>query len=118
MKRLIIGLIAIVAFATSNQVVAQKTVDTTSTETIRAAENKTEIFEIEHKGIKYYILNGIWHTKMKNNRFVLRNAPKGAKISFKPQGGTYVKMHGKKYYRCKGIFYKELKDSIYEVVRI
>ncbi len=119
MKRLVIGLIAIVAFATSNQIVAQKVVDTSSTvtETIRTSDKKKEIVEIEYKGIMYYVFNGTWHTKMKN-RYVLRNAPKGAKISFKPAGGTYVTMHGKKYYRCKGIFYKEHKDSIYEVVRI
>jgi len=119
MKRLMIGLIIIVAFVTSNQVVAQKVIDTstTSTETIRTDANKKKIVEIEHKGVIYYVFNGTWHTKMKN-RYVLKNAPKGAKISFKPEGGKYVTMHGKKYYRCKGIFYKELKDSIYEVVRI
>ncbi len=119
MKRLMISLIAIVAFVTSNQIAAQKVTDTstTSTETIRTSDKKKEIVEIEHKGIIYYVFNSTWHTKMKN-RYVLKNAPKGAKISFKPEGGQYVTMHGKKYYRCKGIFYKELKDSIYEVVRI
>ncbi len=119
MKRLMIGLIIVVASVTSNQATAQQELDTstTSTKTIRTDEAKNKIFEIEYKGIMYYVFNGTWHTKMKN-RYVLKNAPKGAKISFKPEGGKYVTMHGKKYYRCKGIFYKEHKDSIYEVVRI
>jgi hypothetical protein len=110
-----ICLTAIIAFVSSNEVTAQTVSDTEKTKTI-GTSNK-EIKEIEHKGITYYVFNGTWHTKMKN-RYVLRNAPKGVKISFKPEGGEYVKMHGKKYYHCKGIFYKEHKDSIYEVVRI
>jgi hypothetical protein len=117
MKRLMLSLVVIAVFTMSNSVNAQKTATTnkTTTKTIRTSEK--EIEEIIHKGITYYIFNGTWHTKMKN-RYVLRNAPKGAKIDFKPAGGEYVTMHGKKYYKCKGIFYKQHKDSLYEVVRI
>ena len=117
MKRLMICLTAIVAFASSNTITAQKVADTNKTSTKTIGTAKKEIKELVHKGVTYYIFNGTWHTKMKN-RYVLRNAPKGAQIDFKPEGGEYVKMHGKKYYHCKGIFYKEIKDGLYEVVRI
>lgn len=118
MKRFMLSLIVIVAITTSNNIwaqdIANKTKDTTS-KTIKSSD--VVITEVNYKGITYYIFNSTWHTKMKN-RYVLRNAPKGAKIDFKPKGGEYVNMHGKKYYKCKGIFYKEYKDSIFEVVRI
>ena len=117
MKRLMLSLVVIAVFSISNSVNAQKIAskDTATTKTIRSSEK--EIKEIVHKGITYYIFNGTWHTKMKN-RYVLRNPPKGAKIGFKPEGGEFVTMHGKKYYKCKGIFYKQQKDSLYEVVRL
>ena len=110
-------IIVITVFTVSNTTSAQIILDTnkTKTETIRTSDNK--IKQIEFKGINYYIFNGTWHTKSKK-RYVLRNAPKGAKINFKPEGGEFVTMHGKKYYKCKGIFYKQHKDSLYEVVRI
>ena len=117
MKRLMLSLVMIAVFTVSNSMNAQKVVseNKTTTKTIRSSEK--EINEIVHSGITYYIFNGTWHTKMKN-RYVLKNAPKGAKINFKPEGGESVTMHGKKYYKCKGIFYKQNKDSLYEVVRI
>jgi len=118
MKRFMLSLIVIVAITSSNVILAQEVADKTKnskSKTIRSSEN--EIKEVVHNGITYYIFNSTWHTKMKN-RYVLRNAPKGAKLDFKPEGGTYVTMHGKKYYKCKGIFYKEYKDSIFEVVRL
>ena len=117
MKRLMISLVVIAVFLISNSVNAQKIAskEKTTTKTIRSSEK--EIKQLVHKGITYYIFNGTWHTKMKN-RYVLRNAPKGAKISFIPDGGEFVTMHGKKYYKCNGIFYKQQKDSLYEVVRI
>jgi len=118
MKRFMLSFAVIAVLAISNTSTAQEKADTskTTTKTIRTSSDK-EIKEIVHKGITYYVFNSTWHTKMKN-RYVLRNAPKGAKIDFKPDGGEYVTMHGRKYYRCRGIFYKELKDNIYEVVRI
>jgi len=118
MKRLMLSLAVVAIVTASNTISAQKVADrtkTTATKTIHSTEK--EIKEVVHSGITYYIFNGTWYTKMKN-RYVLRNPPKGAKITFKPSGGEYVVMHGKKYYKCKGIFYKEHKDSIYEVVRI
>ena len=115
MKRITICLTALVAMAFSSTISAQKVADSNTTKTIVTAEKV--IKKTEYKGITYYIFNGTWHTKMKN-RYVLRNAPKGAKITFKPEGGEFVTMHGKKYYHCKGIYYREIKDSLYEVVRI
>ena len=117
MKRLMISLVILVVFIVSNTVNAQEIAakDTTERKTIRTSEK--EIKEIVYEGITYFIIDGTWHTKIRS-RYVLRNAPKGAKINFKPGGGEYVTMGGKKFYKCKGIFYKEQKDNIYEVVRI
>lgn len=118
MKKLILSLLVVNVFIFSNTINAQKLSDKTksaTTKTIRT--DKEEIKLIEHNGVTYYIINSTWHTKMKN-RYVLRNAPKGARIDFKPKGGEYIIMGGKKYYKCKGIFYKQHKDSIFEVVRI
>ncbi len=117
MKRFMICLTVILAVVSSNTITAQKIADSNKISTKTIDTSSKEIKEIQHKGINYYVFNGTWHTKMKN-RFVLRNPPKGAKITFRPEGGEYVTMHGKRYYRCKGIFYKELKDNSYEVVRI
>ena len=118
MKKLIFSLLVFLGFAAVNTTQAQEVSDktkVTSRETIHTT--KKQIKEVTYQGITYYIFNSTWHTKLKN-RYVFRNPPKGAKIDFRPLGGEYVIMHGKKYYKCGGIFYKELKDSIYEVVRI
>lgn len=118
MKRLMLSLIVIVAITTSNNILAQEVANKIKTQTSKTIQSSDkEINEVLYKGIRYYVFNSTWHTKMKN-RYVLKNAPKGAKISFKPEGGEYVTMHGKKYYKCRGIFYKEHKDTIFEVVRI
>ncbi len=83
-------------------------------ETIKHTEKKENI--AKHDGITYYVIDGLWHTKMKN-KYVLKPAPKGAKITFLPEGGKIVSMAGKKYYKCRGVFYKKGKDH-YEVVRL
>ena len=117
MKKLILSLIIIAVFTASQSISAQNTDSTKTAKKATINTTEKDIQVVIHQDIKYYIIDGIWHTKMKN-RYVLRSAPKGAKIDFKPADGKYVTMHGKKYYKCKGIFYKEHKDSIYEVVRI
>jgi len=118
MKKLILSLLIINVFIFSSTINAQKISDKTKSATTKTIHtDNEEIKLVEHNGIKYYIFNSTWHTKMKN-RYVLRNAPKGAKIDFKPEGGEFITMGGKKYYKCKGIFYKQHKDSIFEVVRI
>lgn len=114
MKKLLICAITIVAFLEFNTVAAQEVVTTTTKKaTINSSDKDINI--VVYNDITYYIIDGIWHTKMKK-RYVLRSAPKGAMIDFKPADGEYVTMYGKKYYKCKGVFYKELKDSIYQVV--
>tara|TARA_R110002073_G_scaffold4213_1_gene27895 strand:- start:35462 stop:35809 length:348 start_codon:yes stop_codon:yes gene_type:complete len=114
MKKLITYTIVLVVFLGFNTIAAQEVATTTSKKaTINSSDKDINI--VVHNDITYYIIDGIWHTKMKK-RYVLRSAPKGAKIDFRPADGEYVTMYGKKYYKCKGVFYKELKDSIYEVV--
>lgn len=100
---------------TTTKIVEKDTVKTLKKATINSSEK--EIKTIAYKGITYYIIDGIWYTKMKK-KYVLRAAPKGAKINFKPSDGEYVTMYGKKYYKCKGVFYKELKDTTYQVVML
>ena len=70
--------------------------------------------EEEDGGFLDYIIDGIWYSKFKK-RYVLKQAPKGAIINFTPKDGKMVIMGGKKYYKCKGVFYKKTKDSLYEV---
>lgn len=84
-------------------------------ETIIATKKK-EAKIVKHDGITFYVIDGLWHTKMKN-KYVLRAAPKGARLDFIPTGGKLVQMGGKKYYKCKGVFYIKTKDGNYEVSR-
>lgn len=83
-------------------------------ETIIITEKKDEKI-VKHQGITFYVINGIWHTKMKN-KYVLRAAPKGAVIDELPKGGENVRMAGKMYYKCKGVFYKKIGKK-YQVAR-
>jgi len=84
-------------------------------QTINTTEKKVE--KIKFKDIEYYIIEGIWYIKI-GNKYVLRQAPKGAKIDFLPTGGEPVVMGGIRYYKCKGIFYKKNRnDDLYEVAR-
>ena len=83
-------------------------------ETIKHTEKQETI--TEHDGITYYVIDGLWHTKMKN-KYVLKTAPKGAKLKFLPKNGKLVTMAGKKYYKYRGVFYKKGNDY-YEVVRL
>jgi len=85
----------------------KKTINTTDKEAKR----------IKFKDVEYYIIEGIWYIKIEN-KYVLRQAPKGAKIDFLPKGGEPVVMGGIRYYKCKGIFYKKNRnDDLYEVAR-
>jgi len=79
--------------------------------------SKKESNKIVHKGVDYYIIDGMWYAKFKK-RYVFKTAPKGAKVPFKPGKGVMVTMGGKKYFKCNGIFYKKLKPDLYEVVRL
>lgn len=82
--------------------------------TIKVTEKKER--KVVHKNITYYVIDGMWHTKMKN-RYILKTAPEGAKTDFIPEGGKLVTLAGKKYYKCRGVFYKKLKNGIYEIER-
>ena len=96
------------------QVVNAEKIDSVEKATINNSEKVTK--EITHDGIKYYVVDGMWHTKLKN-RLVFRQPPKGLKIDFLPKDGKSVVMGGKKYYKCKGIFYRKIKKNLYEVAR-
>ena len=91
-------------------------VNAQTTDNKKATINSTDrqIEKTTHDGIDYYIIDGIWYSKFKK-RYVLKQAPKGAIINFTPKDGKMVIMGGKKYYKCKGVFYKKTKDSLYEV---
>lgn len=82
--------------------------------TIKVTEKKEK--KVVHEGITYYVIDGMWHTKMKK-RYILKSAPDGAKTDFIPEGGKLVTLAGKKYYKCRGVFYKKLKDGLYEIER-
>lgn len=82
--------------------------------TIKVTKKKEQ--KVLHKGITYYVIDGMWHTKMKN-RYVLKTAPEGAKTDFIPTGGKLVTLAGKEYYKCRGVFYKKLKTGLYEIER-
>ncbi len=88
--------------------------DSTKKNTINSSDKKAQ--KINFKGINYYVIDGLWHTKFKN-KFILKQAPKGAKLNFIPKGGKLVTMGGKKYYKSNGVFYKKVKGGFYEVAR-
>jgi len=114
MKKL--QLIAVLAFAilSFNSLNAQSKTDTTKKATINSSEKQPE--KITHKNVDYYIIDGVWYAKIKK-RFVLRTAPKGAKLKNLPKGGENVVMGGVKYYKYHGVFYKKAKGGGYEVAR-
>ncbi len=85
-----------------------------SKETINVSEKTAQ--KVTFDGIDYYVIEGIWHIKFKN-RYVLRQAPKGARLRFIPKGGKIVTMGGRKYYKSNNVFYKKIKGGFYEVVR-
>ena len=123
MKKLKIGLLLILALTAINFANAQETVKHEEIKkvsdgkksTINSSDKKAK--EVKFKDINYYVIDGMWHTKLKN-KYVLRQAPKGAKINFLPKGGKSVIMGGVRYYKCKGVFYKKNKtDDLYEVAR-
>ena len=82
--------------------------------TIKVTEKQEKL--VVHEGITYYVIDGMWHTKMKN-RYVLKPAPEGAQTDFIPDGGKLVTLAGKKYYKCRGVFYKKIKNGLYEIER-
>ena len=83
--------------------------------TINSSDKKSQ--KVKYDGIEYYVIDGIWYTKFKS-KYVLRQAPKGAKTYFIPAGGKMVTMGGVNYYKCKGVFYKKTnKSGVYEIVR-
>lgn len=123
MKKLKIGLLLILAFTAINVASAQennkqdeiKEIADGKKSTINSSEKKAK--KIKFKNIEYYVIDGMWHTKLKN-KYVLRKAPKGAKLDFLPEGGVSVIMGGVRYYKCKGVFYKKNRnDDLYEVAR-
>jgi len=115
LKLIALLLIAFASFTSVNaQIASAEKKDSAEKATINNSEKKVR--EVSHDGIKYYVIDGIWHTKFKN-KLVLRQAPKGARVSFLPKNGKIVTMGGKKYYKSNGIFYKKIKGGLYEVAR-
>ena len=115
MKKLqFIAFLAIVLLSFNNLNAQSNTDTTTKKATINSSEKKPE--KITHKSIDYYIIDGVWYAKI-NKRFVLRTAPKGAKLKKLPKGGENVVMGGIKYYKYHGVFYKKSKGGGYEVAR-
>ena len=144
MKNLILSVLAIFAFTLFNTTNAQETIKSqedllakrsskaksgkdklTANEdksfkvisdknTINCSDKKAKL--ISFNGINYYIIDGIWHTKFKN-KYILKQAPKGARISFLPKNGKMVTMGGMNYYKSNGVFYKKIKGGFYEVAR-
>jgi len=88
--------------------------DSTKKNTINSSDKKAQ--KVNFNGINYYVIDGLWHTKFKN-KFILKQAPKGARLDFIPKGGKLVTMGGKKYYKKNGVFYKKVKGGFYEVAR-
>ena len=118
MVRFKVMCIALLSLAGLNEIVAQDQASVDSVDdrkkTIKVTEKKEKI--VKHDGVTYYVIDGMWHTKMKN-RYVLKTAPKGAKTNFIPDGGKIVTLAGKKYYKCRGVFYKKLPGGLYEIER-
>ena len=119
MKKLKFSLLLIVVLTSFNFLNAQNNVIdkkiNKSKQTINSTEKETK--KIKFKDIEYYIIDGVWYIKIEN-KYVLRQAPKGAKIDFLPKDGKSVVMGGIRYYKCKGIFYKKNRnDDLYEVAR-
>ncbi|MBJ2175466.1 hypothetical protein JBL43_14535 [Aureibaculum sp. A20] len=114
MKKLRIIAILGIAMLSFNSMNAQSDAATTNKETINSSDKQPE--KIVYKNIDYYIIDGVWYAKIKK-RFVLRTAPKGAKLKNLPKGGENVVMAGVKYYKLNGVFYKKSKGGGYEVAR-
>ena len=123
MKKIKLSLLFLFVFMAFNVANAQDTTEnqaknkkiSSTKSTINSSDKKAK--KIKFKDIDYYVIEGMWYTKLKN-KYVLRQAPKGAKIKFLPQGGKPVTMGGVKYYKCKGVFYKKNRtDDLYEVAR-
>ncbi|GEM_PF-2618044 len=112
MKKLKLIALMCFAMASFSNISAQSTTDKKAT--INSTDKKLE--KITHKDIDYYIIDGIWYAKI-NKRFVLRQAPKGARLKKLPNGTELVTMGGIKYHKLNGIFYKKLKNGEYEVSR-
>jgi len=126
MKKLKLSIFLLLTLTTFSVVNAQEKVNnegdrvinekskSSSKQTINISDKKPQ--KISYDGLDYYIIEGIWHIKFKN-KLILRQAPKGAKISFLPKNGKTVVMGGKKYYKSNGVFYKTAKGGLYEVTR-
>ena len=123
MKKFKLSILLVAAFTTFNVVYGQDTTQiqentkgiNETKSTINSSDKKAK--NVKFDNIDYYVIEGMWYTKLKN-KYVLRQAPKGAKIKFLPRGGKLVTMGGVKYYKCKGVFYKKNKtDDLYEVSR-
>lgn len=104
----------LLARTTSDTELIRSKKDSTKKNTINSSDRKAQ--KVNFSGIDYYVIDGLWHTKFKN-KFVLKQAPKGARLFFIPKGGKLVTMGGKNYYKKNGVFYKKVKDDFYEVAR-
>ena len=82
--------------------------------TINSSDKTPKLVTYEH--MDYYVIDGIWYGKFKN-KYVLRQAPEGAVLDFLPKDGKEITITGKKYYECKRVFYKNIGNGLYKVVR-
>lgn len=114
MKKMKIVFVLFIALSAFNTIQAQTSTKKKAKETIIVTDKQQK--KVTHNSVTYYIFDGMWHTKLKN-KYVLRTAPKGAITNFLPAEGEHVKIAGKKYYKCKGVFYKTLGNNRYQVAK-
>lgn len=115
MKKLCLTLALVVLTTTTTTLFAQKNSGSVSKKTI-VTKDKREKIEITFKKVNYLIIDGIWYAKY-GKKLVLRQPPKGARLTVLPKGGKNVVMAGNNYYRKNNVFYKKINDSLYEVAK-
>lgn len=118
MKKLRPILFVVFFFSIASMVNAQETKENGKVNKSKSTINATDKIpkKVVFNDLDYYVIDGIWYGKFKN-KYVLRQAPEGARIDFLPKNGKIVILVGKKYYKCKGVFYKKTKDGLYQVAR-
>ncbi|PID71156.1 MAG: hypothetical protein CR985_00930 [Flavobacteriales bacterium] len=114
-KKLFFTLALFVLTTSVSAVFAQKYSGNVTKKTIITKDDREKI-EITFKDVNYLIIDGIWYAKY-GEKIVLRQPPKGARLTVLPQGGKNVVMAGKPYYRKNNVFYKKIGDSLYEVAK-
>ena len=62
------------------------------------------------EGVKYWLSDGVYYRK-KGERYIVVEAPKGAKMRHLPNGAVLVKRNGKQYFRHAGVYYRWAPSS-------